>query len=69
MKKIVEIKIIVDTDHSEIDEWLTKKMFIENELDEAIYSITTTPRGRYRNRSGKTDSGACTFSMKVTNAK
>ena len=58
MKKIVEIKITVDIDHEEKDGWMTKGMFVEFELDEIIDSISRTSRGKYRKRSGKSDSGA-----------
>ncbi len=67
MKKIVEIKIIVDMNHEEKDSWLTEKMFAESELDEAIDSIARTSKGKYKKRSGKTQSGACSYSMNITN--
>ena len=69
MKKIVEIKITVDTDHKQKDEWMTKEMFVESELDEVIDSISRTSKGKYRKRSGKSDSGAASFSMNITNVK
>ena len=69
MKKIVEIKITVDMNHEEKESWLTNKMFAESELDEAIDTISSTSRGKYKKRSGKTDSGACTYSMNVTHKK
>ncbi len=69
MKKIVSIKLTLDMNHEEKDSWLTDKMFAESELDEAIDTISRTSRGKYKKRSGKTDSGACTFSMNVTHKK
>lgn len=69
MKKIVEIKITVDMNHEEKESWLTNKMFAESELDEAIDIISRTSRGKYKKRSGKTDSGACTFIMNITHVK
>lgn len=69
MKKIVSIKLTLDMDHEDKDSWVKKEMFYDTELKEALAKIFWTSKGNFRKHSGKTDSGACTYSMNVAHKK
>ncbi|TCO87482.1 hypothetical protein EV202_13127 [Bacteroides heparinolyticus] len=61
MKKIITIKVHVDTDHPARQEWLEERHFIESEINEALCLI----RGNYKKHSGISHSGATTFTLSV----
>lgn len=52
MKKIITIKIEVDTNHQASDEWHKKKDFVDSEIEEILDHIRDFTRP-YKKESGK----------------
>lgn len=67
MKKILTITIEVDPEHPFKDEWLEKKHFILNEIDEVLDDIRGN--GKYKKCGGKSPSGATTYRVNVKSIK
>lgn len=64
MKKIVTIKIEVDTNHPASEEWLKKKDFVEAEIDDILEQIRDFRRP-YNKEVGKSYSKASSYSVDV----
>lgn len=68
MKKIITIKIEVDTNHQASDEWHKKKDFVDSEIEEILDHIRDFTRP-YKKESGKSRSKATTYSVNIQNVK
>ncbi|MDR2917831.1 MAG: hypothetical protein LBV72_00490 [Tannerella sp.] len=69
MKKVLTIKVEVDVEHPERQEWSIQNHFVENEMDDAISQILDFTNRKYRNCSGVSASGATKYTVSVKNIK
>jgi len=65
MKKIININIEVDIAHLEQNEWANTQDYVENEIDNALGIISDFTDRKYKNCSGKTESGATSYKVSV----
>lgn len=68
MKKIITIKIEVDMNHPDRDEWAKVKDFVDSEIDDVLDHIIDFTRP-YKKESGHSHSKATTYSMDIQNIK
>lgn len=68
MKKIITIKIEVDTNHPDSEEWQKQKDFVDAEIDEVLDHIRDFTRP-YKKEVGKSRSKATTYSVNIQNVK
>lgn len=68
MKKIITIKIEVNTNHPACEEWQKKKDFVCSEIDEVLDHIRDFTRP-YKKEVGKSPSKATTYSVTIQNVK
>ena len=67
MTKKITIEIEVNDSQLNSEEWVSKRLFLENEIDDTIFVIRNDNRGNWKNKVGKTTTGS---SYKITvNAK
>ena len=64
MKKIITIKIEVNTNHPACEEWQKKKDFVCSEIDEVLDRIRDFTRP-YKKESGKSLSKATIYSVNI----
>ncbi|MDR2913452.1 MAG: hypothetical protein LBV74_01220 [Tannerella sp.] len=66
MKKVVNIRIEVETTHPAKDEWYKISHFIDDEIILAIDAVRDFEHKKYlKNCSGKTPTGATTYVVSI----
>lgn len=68
MKKIITIKMEVDTNHPACEEWEKRKDFVDTEIDDVLDHIRDFTRP-YKNEIGRSSSKATTYSVDIHNIK
>ncbi|WP_347078881.1 hypothetical protein [Bacteroides thetaiotaomicron] len=68
MKKIITIKMEVDTNHPAREEWQKQKDFVDTEIDDILDHIRDFTRP-YKKEVGKAPSKATTYSVTIQNVK
>ena len=68
MKKIITIKMEVDTNHPTREEWRKQKDFVDAEIDDILDHIRDFTR-QYKKQVRKQKSKATTYSVTIQNVK